>query len=183
MAPIKPGSVAAFLILLGSGLCLPARGADSSTSQTRVTLHPSPPSTHLKTRKPTWHNGPASMPPDTEVLGPHPPSAPPSVRAQILNEQRVREGGKEGKIPAGPALAATRTPAATPKPKVTANNEQNGDAACGSPDKTAFTEMNCLRTHPDARQAFYDELRRTVEEVRAGEKDQGKKEPVFFHRP
>jgi hypothetical protein len=42
--------------------------------------------------------------------------------------------------------------------------------------------MDCLRAHPDARQAFYDDLRHTVEQVRAGEKD-GNDNKLSTRRP
>jgi hypothetical protein len=46
----------------------------------------------------------------------------------------------------------------------------HNDAGYVDPEKRARGELNCLRDNPDARQAFYADLRRTVERVRAGEK-------------
>ena len=184
MAPATPTSSSRFVILVVAELCLLATWAYSTTPPTRPLVHSSSPSAHTKTRKHTWHNGPASMPPDTEILGSHPPLVPPRVRDLPLSSQGEQKGGAEpqGKPSTAPTLAATRTPAAPLKPEVTPNSELRQDVGCVAPQKSALGEMDCLRAHPDARQAFYDDLRRTVDQVRAGERDDNEKKP-FTQRP
>jgi hypothetical protein len=77
--------------------------------------------------------------------------------------------GLESRPAAGSTLAATRTTAATFKSGVTTNGESRHDSGYVDPEKRTLDELNRLRGNPGARQAFYDDLRHTVEQVRAGE--------------
>ncbi len=180
MAPATPGSSSGFLILVAAE-CLLATCVYSTTAPTRPLVHSSTSSGHASTtRKHTWHNGPASMPPETEILGPHPPSVPPRVRDLPLSSQGEPKGGAEpqGKPSTASTLAATRTSGAPLKQEITPNNKPHRDVGCADPQKSALSEMDCLRTHPASRQAFYDDLRRTMQQVRAGETDENAKKPV-----
>ena len=81
---------------------------------------------------------------------------------------------------AGPTIAAPRTSTAPLKSEVAALGESHSNSGYVDPEKRALDELNCLLTHPEARQAFYEGLRRTVEQVRVGEKDEigGEKKPA-----
>ncbi|MGD0221125.1 MAG: hypothetical protein ABSF71_02210 [Terriglobia bacterium] len=175
---MTPGSVSGYMILAGAELCLLAAGAFSDTPQAQSYPHPSPPSTHARTLKRTWRTGPATTPPDTEVVPPHPSSVPPPIRGLTLSvEGEQKSGEAPGVRPsAGSTLATKRTSPAPIKP-VPAKNDKP-DSSYVDPEKRARDEMNCLSTNPKARQAFYDDLRRTVEQVRAGSKDVIEKNPA-----
>jgi len=122
------------------------------------------------------------MPLETEVVPPHPLSVPPPVRAQTLSVQREQKA-KEGEEPAGrpsagSTLAATRTSAVPFKSVVTTIDESRYYSGHVDPEKRALEELNRLRANPGARQAFYEDLRHTVEHVRAGEKDENEPKPA-----
>ena len=151
------------LVLAGAALCFLGTVELSGTPQTpSPPPAPSPPN-HRRTKKPTWHNGPATIVPETEVVPPHGSSMPPPVRDVTLSTQGERRtGGKPGSSSTGGTLA--KPPVAGTEP---AANLDNID-----PQKRALGELNCLRTNADARQSFYAELRRTVQRVRAGRNDE-----------
>jgi hypothetical protein len=132
--------------------------------------------------KRTWRTGPASMPLETEVVPPHPSPVPPAVRAQTLSvqgEQKAKTGEEPARRPsAGSTLAAMRTTAAPLKSVVTTNNESRHDSGYVDPEKRALDELTHLRANPGSRQAFYDDLRHTVEQIRAGGKDENAKNPA-----
>jgi len=134
--------------------------------------------------KRTWRTGPASMPLETEVVPPRPSPVPPAVRAQTLSvqgEQKAKMGEEPARRPStGSTLAAMRTTAVPSKPVVTTNNESRHDSGYVSPERRALDELNHLRANPGARQAFYDDLRHTVEQIRAGGKDENAKKPATF---
>ena len=184
MAPITSGRAPDLLILVGAGLCLLATGSYSVTPQARAPVHPSSPSSHVRTMKRTWRTGPASMLPETEVVPARPSPVPPAVRAQTLSvqgEQKAKRGEElERGRPAGSTLAAMRTTAAPLKSVVTTNNESRRDSGYVDPEKRALDELNRLRANPGARQAFYDDLRHTVEQIHAGGKDENAKKPATY---
>ena len=164
MPHVTRGRVLGFLVPTFAGLCFLAAMAFSETPPA-----PSPgrTSASLKNTKPKrarWHNGPASMPPDTEVVPPHGSSSPPPVRAVTQSVQDERLG--TGKA-SGPSLAGRGTAAALPKPIPTRSEPSDHSF---DPATRAQNELNCLRTNSDAREAYYEDLRRTVEEVRTGDK-------------
>jgi hypothetical protein len=113
------------------------------------------------------------MPPETEVVPPHPSSVPPPVRAVTLNVQGGQKGMMgvaPGSRPSADSTLAARS-AAPFKSAVATIDETHSYPSYVDPEKRARGELNCLRDDPGARQAFYEDLRRTVERVRAGEKD------------
>ena len=174
MDRVTPGGASGFLILAGVDLCLLASGALSSTPKGRTTVHSSSASSHTRTIKRTWRTGPASMPLETEVVPPHPSSVPPPAKALTLSVPGERKGGVEpgGRPSAGSTLGATPTSAAPFESDVSTNDESHNNSVYVDPEKRALSELSSLRANPGARQAFYEDLRRTVERVRAGEKDQ-----------
>ncbi len=168
MARATVGGASRCLPLAGAGFCLLATLALSGMPQTSSPVHPSSPSHHPRTRKPTWHNGPASIIPETEVVPPRGSSVPPPVRAVALGAQGEGNGALEGKsLPAG---AANLNPGSTPR------DERSSHSAYVDPEERTRGELNCLRAHTDARQAFYADLSRTVDRVRAGQTDEGTEE-------
>ena len=183
MAPMTPGRASGFLILAGAELCLLATGAYSVTPQARTPVHPSPPSSHTRPIKRTWRTGPASMPLDTEVVPPHPSLCAPDRKAP--NAQRAgRTESKDGERSREEALCrfdsccAAHASAAAFKPEVTTIDESRHYSDYVDPEKRARDEMTRLRTNPGARQAFYEDLRHTVEQVRTGENDGNETKPA-----
>ena len=152
------------LVFLGSATL---RGAP----QAGVRARPSPPSQRLKAMKYTWHSGPASSPLETEFVPPSPSSAPP-VTSPILKSYTERKmpmaTNSEAELPAGSVRATNDIPAVAHAQASAANADQPD-----TPDSPATEaqrvqdELKRLRDDSKARQAFYDDLRRTVQEVRA----------------
>jgi hypothetical protein len=110
---------------------------------------PPTPSKRAHSPKPTWHSGPASTPPETEILLPPHPNPPPAKSTLPASQA-------EAENQAGTGPRAT-TPVGEPEAK--------------------RIELNRLRDDVVARRAFYDELRGTVEQVRSGRRDEDSKNP------
>ena len=147
--------------------------------------------------KPTWHGGPASTPLQAEAVPP-PPAVRPPAKSLILGPQKQRNKAATtvGSPPAGsvsPASSTSRTsnalarPVSAPTPAAApplgALERSAGSGAQGakprdytdSPDPEALRirdELERLRRDSEARRTFYDDLRRTVERVRAGMPDE-----------
>jgi len=126
--------------------------------------------------KPAWPSGPASTPPQTEVVR-SPSEAPPPAKSPLLGAQV--EGKKptvtkpRAVTPAGSGFATRRTPAAANAPTPTPNANLYDDSNPPDPEAQRIRdEFSRLRDDAGARSAFYDELRRTVEQVRAGLRDE-----------
>jgi hypothetical protein len=138
-----------WLVLTGVGFCLLASVAICGAPQATSPALPAAALSNPKTRKPHWHNGPATMAPDTEIVPPHGSLEPPAVRSLTISVEDQRKG----KAPAGASAAAPLKPATN---------------ISIDPDTRARNELNCLRNDSQARAAYYDELRRTAEQVREG---------------
>jgi hypothetical protein len=149
------------------------------------------------------------MPLDTEVVPPHGSPVPPILRPQTLiaqGKEKAQVQEEPAKRPsASSTLAATRRPAArfkpafassnvavrsnsaTPasaapiKPEVTTIDESRNQSSYVDPEKRALDEMTRIRASSGARQAFYEDLRHTVEQVRAGEKVENETIPATSH--
>ena len=153
------------LALAASTLSL-AAGTLASTPPTKAQNQAHSTAVHRRPLKRTWTTGPATMPPDTEVLPPRPSAAPPALRAVSLSVQGERSAARpaEGTHAANSRLAGKSSsplaPAAAPP---TRTNSGESDRVT-----RVKNQLNCLRDNLDARQAYYNELLRTVEQIRAG---------------
>ena len=121
--------------------------------------------------KRTWHSGPATTPPQTEVVLP-PRDVPPPAKSQILGGQA--EGEKAAcEKPAGATSADSGLRPSSPSARVPAiapNAVLRDDSDAAIPETQRIrVELERLRNDVGARRAFYDELRRTVEQARAGQ--------------
>jgi hypothetical protein len=152
------------LVFLGSDTL---RGAPQQGPSARPSAH----SRRPKATKPTLHSGPASPPLETEFVPPAPPPAPPAT-------SRILESYAERKklVPANPqatpssrSVRATKdTPAAAVEQASTANADQPDYSKSPDPEAQRIQdELQRLHDDSEARQAFYDDLRRTVQQVRA----------------
>ena len=118
--------------------------------------------------KHTWQNNPADMLPDVEVVPRHAP-VPPSVRSQVLKDQQQKlAAAKSGEsVPAvhpGPPTLAANMRAPRSKPV-------EASKFLLSPQQNARHELECLHNDAKARAAYYDDLRRLVDQVRASQQD------------
>ena len=166
-----------WMAFVGAGLCL--LSAATSLAEPQQGSDPPPPKLTRRARstKPTWHSGPATTPPQTEVVPP-PPEAPPPAKSPLLQGQA--EGKKQaitkpsdvtpaasGFLPGHPSAPSNET-ASTAKAAV------HDDPNAPSPEAQRIrVELNRLRDDAGARRAFYDELRRTVDQVRVSKQDEG----------
>ena len=126
--------------------------------------------------KRTWHSGPATTPPQTEVVLP-PRDVPPPAKSHILGGQAEEKKPASGN-PAGatsadlglqPSSPSARVPASLPHAVL--RDDSNAPI---TETQHIRVELERLRDDAGARRAFYDELRRTVEQVRAGQRDEAK---------
>jgi len=136
-----------WLAFAGAGLFLLAVATAVGAPQEGSIARPPKPSKRAHSLKPTWHSGPPSTPPETEILLPPPPNPPPAKSSLTTSQAEAKNGA--GKKP------WAETSAVEPEAK--------------------RVELNRLRDDAAARRAFYDELRGTVEEVRAGRRDEDSK--------
>ena len=131
------------LVFLGSATL---RGAPQQGPGARPSAH----SRRPKATKPTWHSGPASTPLETELVPPAPPPVPP-VTSPLLKSDAERKKS-----------------AAAVEQASTANEGQPNDSNSSDPEAQRIQdELQRLHDDSEARQAFYDDLRRTVQQVRA----------------
>ena len=136
--------------------------------------------------KRTWQTGPATMPPETVVIPPRPPSAPPRVAASrdlhvvahpsvppsLRPPQLARAVHLQARFVPVAAVQTAQMKTAQPEPATTADPEA----------QRVQDEFARLRNDAAARRAFYDDLLGTVERVRAGARDDNavEEKPVSF---
>jgi len=158
---------------VGLALCLLGSTAVQGVARKPTVARPVLPPAHGKAIKRTWRNGPATMPPEVEVLPPH-SLFPPSVRSRAINSdagQKAAAGLKAG-VPVGasnPRLAVNPSPAV--RAGIAAASAARTGMSLTYPEARARDELGCLRSDTTSRRAFYDDLRRSVERVRMGEED------------
>jgi len=196
------------LVAAGAGLCLMGSAAlggapqDGSNGPQSLRVALAPPV------KPTWHGGPASTPVKAEAVPP-PPAVRPPAKSLILGPQKQRHkaAATVGSPPAGSASAASSTsrasdalartvnaPTPAVAPSLGALERSAGSGAQGAkprdytdtPDPETLRirdELERLRRDSEARRTFYDDLRRSVERVRAGMPDEDSLERGTGSRP
>ena len=172
---IRTKLIVAWLAFAGAGLYL--TGAATPLAAPQGSQAPPP---KLSRRpgaiKRTWHSGPATTPPQTEVVLP-PREVPPPAKSQMLGGQAE---GKEAasEKPAGATSADSGLRPSSPSARVPAiapNALLGDDSNAAIPETQRIrVELERLRDDAGARRAFYDELRRTVEQVRAGQQYEAK---------
>ena len=176
---IRTKLIVAWLAFAAAGLYLPGAATPLAAPQ-----WPQAPPPKLSRRpgaiKPTWHSGPATTPPQTEVVLP-PRDVPPPAKSQILGGQA--EGKKAAtEKPAGATSAdpgwrrfspSDRVPASAPNAVL----RDDSDAAIPETQRIRV-ELERLRDDAGARRAFYDELRLTLEQVRTGQEDRDSQNPA-----
>ena len=126
--------------------------------------------------KRTWHSGPATTPPQTEAVLP-PRDVPPPAKSQILGGQAEEKKAASEKLVGAtsadsglrPSSPSARVPAIAPNAVL----RDDSDAAIPETQRIRV-ELERLRNDAGARRAFYDELRRAVEQVRAGRRYEAK---------
>ena len=153
-------------------------------SRNVVVGRPVPPSKSGKTLQRTWQNGPATTPPEVEMV-PRRAAFPPVVHSSItgsveqgraLPPARSAEAAEPGRQYAArgtpsPIRSVTPYGRASAKRVVATVGDSRTKPTPPDPVARARADLTCLRDDPKARQAFYDELRRTAERVHAGEPD------------
>ena len=173
--------IVAWVAFAGAGLCL--LGAATLLAELQDGSDPPPPKLTRRagSTKHAWRSGPATTPPQTEVVPP-PPEAPPPAKSPLLPGQA--EGKKpavtkpsdiapaaSGLLPRHPSASANETAS-------TANAVLRDDSNASNPESQRIrVELYRLRDNAGARRAFYEELRRTVEQVRAGQQNEGSQKP------
>lgn len=151
MSGVKIITTSIYLVTSYVGLVLLGFATQPRTQQQKLINRHYVPSRSSKAAKPTWHSGPASTPPETEIIARFPSAVPParSIRAT-----------------AGIAVAtvkqAPKTNTGQPVHLLTANPEA----------QHIQDEFARLRQEEAARRAFYNELLSTVDRVRAGARDE-----------
>src|SRR5208337_2887308 len=181
MTRVRHIDASTYLAFAAAGLYLLGVATPLGAPQEGSSVPPPSLSRRADSTKPTWHSGPASTPPQTELVLP-PSKAPPPAKSPLLGAQV--EGKKptvtkpRAVTPAGSGFATRRTPAAAHALTSVPNANPYDDSNPADPEAQRIQdELSRLRDDAGARSAFYDELRRTVEQVRAGQRDEDSKNP------
>jgi hypothetical protein len=161
----------AWLAFGGAVLCLLGVATPLAVSQEEPDAGPPKLSRRAASTKHTWHSGPATTPPQTEKV-PLPLEAPPPAKSRFGRE-KLDEKRPNVVKPPGEAAAGTNSPTQThlsSLPASTPGTARRHDSPTPEAQRIRL-ELNHLREDSGARRAFYDELRRTLERVRAGQPD------------
>jgi len=151
MTGVKVIATSIGLVISCVGLVLLGFATQPGVRQQKLINRHYVPSRSSKAAKPTWHSGPASTPPETEII-PRFPSAVPPMRS-------IR--------------ATTAAAAASVKPAPKTNAGQPVHLPAADPETQRIQdEFARLRQDEAARRAFYNELLSTVDRVRAGARDE-----------
>ena len=170
-----------WLSLAAAGLYLLGAATPLALAQERSLARRPTLSKRARSTKPTWHSGPATTPPQTEVVPP-PPEAPPPAKSFIPGAQaggKVPDVTKPGAVtPTGSGFLTTNPPATAREPAPSPNAALRDDSNSPDPEPQRIrNELDHLRNDAGARRAFYDELRRTVVQVRSGQRDENLQNP------
>ena len=164
--------IGAWLAFAGAGLCLLGLATPLAASQEEPDARPPKLSRRAASTKHTWHSGPATTPPQTEMV-PLPPEAPPPAKSHRGGEKQDEKRPAVVKpsvgTPAGSNFPTQTTSSSIP---ASAPNTVHQDDSPTPEAQRIRLELNHLREDSGARRAFYEELRRTVEGVRAGQRDE-----------
>src|SRR5208283_5715726 len=91
MTRVRLINASTWLAFAAAGLCLVGAATLLAAPQKGSTARPPTLSRRARSTKPTWHSGPATTPPQTEVVLP-PREAPPPAKSPLLGSQ---VGGKK----------------------------------------------------------------------------------------
>ncbi len=186
MTRVRLINASTWLAFTVAGLYFVGAATMLAAPQKASTARPPTLSRRARSTKPTWHSGPATTPPETEVVLP-PREAPPLAKSPVLQAQA--EGKKPGvtkpsAVPSAGSDFLTRRRAADAHEPAPTPNAMQGDGS-NAPEPEAQRvrdDLSRLRNDPGARRAFYDELRRTVEQVRSGRRDENSPNLASPHR-
>ncbi len=152
-------------------------------SRNVIVGRPTPPPKSARTLRRTWKSGPASTPPEEEIVSRRAPFPSPvrPLRASVEERSTIRPAKNLGeRVEATPDPAVSDASARAKHPTrrglpgaarsgITAVDASASQPTRPDPDARARADLACLRDDPKARQAFYDNLLRTADRVRAGE--------------
>ncbi len=172
-------------LALAAGMLLESASVMLAAQQKAKFSRPSPLSSSARPVKPTWHSGPATTPPETEVVHPH-RGAPPQANSTVLEAKF--DGKKPGVIKSTGSDTATAaakqgsrrlSASAHKSAPTTIASQEVSSSVTESPSQRAQDDLSRLRNDPAARRAFYDELQHTVEQVRSGQTLEKSQRRVF----
>jgi len=166
-----------WMAFVGAGLCLVSAATPLAELREGSQVPPPKLTRRSGSTKHAWHSGPPTTPPQTEFVAP-PPEAPPPAKSLLLRGQAEPEkpvGTKPLDVtPAASGLHPRRSSASANEPACASNAVLRDDPNAPDPEARRIrVELNRLRDDAGARRSFYDELRRTVEQVRAGQLHEG----------
>ena len=133
-----------------------------------------------KTLKRTWQTGPASIPPEEEIVSRR-GAFPAPVKLFAGESQPERLARPAGKSRESLPVSGPAVPKTVARDALTTSSVARGPAAPRvvtvddvvrpvrvDPEARARADLTCLHEDSQARQAFYADLRRTAEQVRTG---------------
>jgi len=175
------------LLVLGATAIILLGPAAFAETRNVVVGRPAPAAKSARTLNRTWQNRPATTPPEVEIV-PRRTAFPIPVKP-LNTSAAVRSGtpqignstehaGVSRRVtlhsPAGSGgFTARHALAAASGAEVTTIDDSLTRPARFDPVSRARADLACLHRDPKARQAFYDDLRRIADQVRAGDEPSG----------
>jgi len=173
------------LLVLGATAIILLGPLSLAETRNMIVGRPTSPPKSVKTLKRTWRNGPATTPPEIEIVPCRTPFPAPVKPLMAATDGQGRQGivrpARNSSEPAAVSRQAAIHHASAP----TRLGAQPATAVAGAaeitmiddslsrpirldPEARARADLTCLHDNAKARQAFYDDLSRTVQQVRGG---------------
>jgi hypothetical protein len=131
---------------------------------------------HARPLKRTWTSGPATLPPETEMVPSRPPASPPRAVATLgPSTQKTNLAARKSQLATSQLVKSVPAPAEGQGSKSTSDQPEAARSA-GSEAGRVQAEFTRLRDDAAARRAFYDDLLGTVERERSRLQETGSPE-------
>ena len=129
---------------------------------------------HAKPLKRTWSSGPATLPPETEVVPSRPPASPP--RAFAVSTRKTTLAAGKSQLALNPPLAKGVPARAEEQASKAVGDRPDAAKPAGPEAGRVQAEFTHLRDDATARRAFYSDLLGTVERERSRLQETGSPE-------
>jgi hypothetical protein len=166
--PLRPVRYSIWLMLAGTVLWGAGSADGQAVSQNGSNSGSASHHRHSLSARRSWHSGPASTPPQTEVIPSPPPNVAPAT-SPLLGWQREEENRANGRTNSldEPTVTTSETYSAVRERSPGLKISEHVYSKRSDPESLIRDELRRVRQDTEARRAFYDDLLGTVHSVRA----------------
>ena len=166
--PLRPVRYSIWLMLAGTVLWGAGSADPQAVSQNGPDAGNASHHRHSHSVRRSWHSGPASTPPQTEVIPAPPPDVAPAT-SPLLGWQREEENTANRRTNSldEPTVTTSETYRAVRERSPGLKMGEHVDSKRPDPERLIRDELRRVRQDTEARRAFYDDLLGTVHSVRA----------------